>query len=247
MVVEKTIVSRAVFASVFWGLVIGCHEPEDPSADSRLRHAPLLEEQRPPNLPVDYQEGVHYRRLDIIADAAVSDGPMEVIEFFWYGCRHCFDFETRLTTWTHEDIQEHVRLVRIPATWHPTIHAQARAFFVAETLGLLPDMHATIFDAIHRHGQTLSSEDELAALFVKNGVARDEFHSTFNSTIVDARMEQAAALARRYSVTRIPTVVVNRRYLSSSVMAGGVNHLIAIVDELVARERTASVERPLTR
>jgi len=46
----------------------------------------------------DFNEGKHYLKLK----SAQADGgskEVEVIEFFWYGCGHCYTFEPHVNKW----------------------------------------------------------------------------------------------------------------------------------------------------
>lgn len=184
-----------------------------------------------------FQEGVHYRELKPAQAKSTATEKAEVIEFFWYGCPHCFDFEPYITDWADARNPEDATFVRIHATWRPQIRPHARAYFAADELGVLDRLHQTIFDAIHVDGQALGSEDELAEFFSKHGIDDDEFRDVYNSPEIDARMEHAQELAQRYGVTNVPTVVVNGRYVSSSGMAGGHENLIAVVRELLSAEQ----------
>ena len=46
------------------------------------------------------EEGLDYRVLPIAQPVAVK-GKVEVIEFFWYGCPHCYDFEPDISAWVN--------------------------------------------------------------------------------------------------------------------------------------------------
>ena len=44
-------------------------------------------------------------------------GKVEVIEFFWYGCPHCYEFEPTIEAWVKKQRQQHrlqARPRRIP-------------------------------------------------------------------------------------------------------------------------------------
>ena len=46
-------------------------------------------------------EGTHYVRLQTPAPTSIPEGKkVEVVEFFWYECGHCFNFEPLLETWS---------------------------------------------------------------------------------------------------------------------------------------------------
>ncbi|HBQ41700.1 MAG TPA: disulfide bond formation protein DsbA, partial [Halieaceae bacterium] len=46
----------------------------------------------------DWQEGTHY---DLIVPALRTADPdkIEVVEFFWYGCGHCYTFDPLISRW----------------------------------------------------------------------------------------------------------------------------------------------------
>ena len=44
------------------------------------------------------EEGFDYRSLPV-AQVVEQKGKVEVLEFFWYGCPHCHDFEPELSAW----------------------------------------------------------------------------------------------------------------------------------------------------
>ena len=46
----------------------------------------------------EYVAGEHY---DLISPAirTSSPGKIEVVEFFWYGCGHCYTFEPLISAW----------------------------------------------------------------------------------------------------------------------------------------------------
>ena len=50
------------------------------------------------------EEGFDYRILPI-AQPLESKGKVEVIEFFWYGCPHCYDFEPEIMSWVKASAQ----------------------------------------------------------------------------------------------------------------------------------------------
>ena len=60
-----------------------------------------------------YVEGTDY---DLITPPvrAVDPGKIEVAEFFWYGCGHCYQFEPNLQAW-EKTMPKDVSFRRIPA------------------------------------------------------------------------------------------------------------------------------------
>ena len=111
-------------------------------------------------------------------------------EFFWYGCGHCYTFEPILEQWK-KGLAADVDFHGSPAIWNPLMEMHARAFYAAQTLGVLDTMHMVLFQAMNVDGKRLQSEEELAELFAANGVAAQDFSKAFNSFGVDSQVRQA--------------------------------------------------------
>lgn len=62
-------------------------------------------------------------------------GRIEVREFFWYGCGHCFALEPHMQGWLKK-LPKDVRFVRTPAAMNPLWEQAARAYYVSEALGV---------------------------------------------------------------------------------------------------------------
>lgn len=160
---------------------------------------------------------------------------VEVIEFFWYGCPHCYAFEPVLSEWL-KNKPENVEFIRQPAIFSDLWGDHAKAYFTAEALGIVDKVHADIFDAIQNKRQALRTEDELAKFFVAHGVDETEFRNAYNSFLVDAKLRQAKAMAPRYGVTGVPTIIINGKYKTNATLAGSQSGIITIMNQLIAQE-----------
>ncbi len=163
-------------------------------------------------------------------------GRVEVIEFFWYGCPHCYRFDPYLEEWRKRQPPT-VSFKRQPVIFGPHWAPQARAYFTAEVLGVVDKIHRDFFDAMHRQKKRMADEAELAHFFAEHGVDEQAFKNAFHSFAVDVKMRQAEAIAPEYGITGVPAVVVNGKYLITARSAGGFEGMIRTLDELVARER----------
>lgn len=165
-------------------------------------------------------------------------GKVEVLEFFWYGCPHCYHFEPDLNAWLKKK-PDNVVFVRQPAIFNERWGTHAHAFFVAEALGVLDKMHPLLYDAIQNQNQKLESEDDQADFFAKHGVAKEDFHKAYKSFSVDSKMRQAAGMAARYGVTGTPAVVINGKYRTGGAQAKSFPRMIEIMNYLIKQETPA--------
>ena len=182
-----------------------------------------------------FQLGKHYDRLSPTQPTSSSPDKVEVAEVFWYGCPHCFAFDPLLKSWVAKK-PEYVSFVRVPVVWSPVSKIHARAFYTAEALDKTAEMHEALFREIHDNQNLLDTEDKLQTFFAKFGVDATTFKTHFDSFSVHAKLQRADELNRRYKVEGVPTIVVNGKYTTDAVMAGGYEELLALIGELAASE-----------
>ncbi len=188
-----------------------------------------------------YEEGTHFARMVPTQRTVGGADKIEVAEIFWYGCNHCYDFETYVNRWL-EKKPANVRFVRIPAVWNPLVKLHAQLYYTEEVLvknGKITNpqqFRAAVFAEYHRRGNRMASESAIQAVFERHGVSAEDFTSTWNSFEVAQKLRVAQDLARRYSISSVPTIVVNGKYRSGAVEAGGYPPLMELIDELIERE-----------
>lgn len=181
----------------------------------------------------DLQEGRDFRELN--PPLAPDKTRIEVTEFFWYGCPHCFDFEHVLTPWAGK-LPADVSFRRVPAIfpnnkWVPG----AKIYYTLEALNLVEKMHAQVFNAIHVERKRLDDEKVLFAWVASKGVDAKQFSEAWFSFGVQSRVQQARELTLAARLTGVPAVVVHGRY--EAITPGSYGELIARIDQLVARVR----------
>lgn len=169
-------------------------------------------------------------------------GKVEVLEFFWYGCPHCYHFEPDLSAWLKKK-PENVVFIRQPAIFNERWAAHAKAYFTAESLGVIDKLHPLLYDAIQNQKLKLETEDELAEFFAKQGIAADDFRKAYKSFSVDTKMRQAAGMAARYGVTGTPALVVNGKYRTGGKLAKSFPQMIAVMNGLIAMENPQSAPK----
>ena len=181
------------------------------------------------------QEGVHYRKLNPSQVTPRLRQEIEVIEIFWYGCGACNALEPHLGEWLQRR-PSRVSFKRVHATWRPAVRHHARMFYTAEALGVLDRVHSKIFHEIHVNRNRLATADEVAVFFAEHDISQQKVREIFRSAAVESRLKDAGELAQRYGVARVPTIIINGRYMTSGGMAGSLENVMLITDELVRRE-----------
>ncbi|MGH8371223.1 MAG: thiol:disulfide interchange protein DsbA/DsbL, partial [Gammaproteobacteria bacterium] len=186
-----------------------------------------------------FKAGVNYIPVVPAQPTSVQPGQIEVIEFFWYGCPHCYALEDYVDTWLRSK-PDNVVFRRIPAALNPAWDIDARAYFAAEELGLADKAHPAIFHAIHVDHLQLDSEDAFRKFFVQQfGITAKQFNDAWNSLNVDTKLVQAKVLAQRYGILDVPTLVVNGKWLTGPGYHLATPQVMPAVSWLVQQEQAA--------
>lgn len=157
---------------------------------------------------------------------------IEVREFFWYGCPHCFRLEPFMVQWLKTKPAD-VNFVRTPAALNAQWEVNARGYYAVEAMGKLEATHQPLFYAIHEKRQTPFEQARLAAFYASLGVDTRNFNSLYNSFAVSGKVARAKQLAQTFRLTGVPAVVVAGKY----VVSGEDGRVTAMVDYLIAKER----------
>ncbi len=167
---------------------------------------------------------------------AAPAGKVEVIEFFWYGCPHCFDFEPELEAWVKRQGKD-VVFKRVPVAFRDDLLPHTKIFYALEALGKLDAMHVKVFNAIHVDRKRMVDPNEIADLMAKNGIDRKAFLDAYNSFSVNTNSQRANKIADAYKIDGVPTVVIQGKYETSPSIAGSKAAAIQAMDFLVTGVR----------
>ena len=179
--------------------------------------------------------GKDFEQISPSVKTQATKGKVEVVELFWYGCSHCFAFETEISAWEKQK-SEFVEFRRVPAIFDRKWVSHARAYYTAEKLGVTEIVHPKLFEALHTKKQTIYTENELADFFEDLGVGKEAFTAAYTSFEVDTLTRKAMALTRSYGIGGVPSMVVAGKFRSSVRHAGSSKNLLNVIDFLAHRE-----------
>lgn len=181
-----------------------------------------------------YMEGKDYTKLTTPVATKTGD-KIEVLEFFWYGCPHCFSFEPTLKKWKASK-PANVTFTRVPAPLNPRWMPQTKTFYALQVMGEGEKYHEAIFSAMHVQKMRINNKDSIASFLATKGVDKKTFLSTFDSFAVEMRARQAMKLGQDYKVNGVPLLVINGKYTVSGSQAGSYENLIKITNYLIKQE-----------
>lgn len=185
--------------------------------------------------------GTDYLAIDGGQPFQPATGKIEVAEVFGYVCPACARFQPLVSSWK-AGLPADVNFVYVPAAFGGTWDDYARAFYAAETLGVLEKTHEPLYLAIHVE-QSLKGErgrdsvQDIASFYGKHGVDPKTFADTMGSFSVAAKINRAKQFAQRSKIAGTPSLIVNGKYL---VKGQSWEDMLRIADHLIARERASN-------
>ena len=169
---------------------------------------------------------------------------IEVIELFWYGCPHCYQFEPQLTAWVKK-LPGDVVFRRVPGIARPDWTAGGKAFYAMEALGVAEKLHGPLFDAIHKQRSVKPNDDAglIDWITKQSGLDRKKVEEAYNSFSVNTKVMRATQLFRASGATGVPTLIIDGKYVTSSTLAGGNEESLKVADYLIQVARTEKASK----
>jgi thiol:disulfide interchange protein DsbA len=180
-------------------------------------------------------EGHDYTRLKNPQPVATGQ-KVEVLEFFWYRCPHCFQLEPGLTAWMKK-LPQDAQIRRVPAVFRDDWMPGAKLYYTLEQMNLLGKLHHKVFDAYHIENTNLNEPAVLGGWIARQGVDRKKFEGIYRSFSIQSKASQGARLATTYAITGVPAFVVDGKYATSVSMTGSEARLFEVLDQLIAKAR----------
>ncbi|MBA4141536.1 MAG: thiol:disulfide interchange protein DsbA/DsbL [Nitrosospira sp.] len=189
-------------------------------------------------------EIVEGRDYTVLSHPQPADGgkSIEVIEFFWYGCPHCYQLHPRIKAWLKR-MPDDATFRYVPAVFRPTWVPGAKTFYALEALGARDMLQDKVYDAIHLDKIDLSRDEVLFDWIAKQGIERQKFIDAYNSFSVQNQVSRATRMSKDYGLSGVPAVVVDDRYLTSGSMGSTPEDTIRTLDALIEKVRKERMKK----
>ena len=181
------------------------------------------------------EEGFDYRILPT-PQPLESKGKVEVIEFFWYGCPHCYDFEPELNAWLKRQPKD-VIFRKVPVAFRDDFMPHSQLFYALEAMGKGDALNDKVMYAMHKENKRLMTENEIADWAASQGIDRNAFLATYRSFTVVSKARAARQMADAYRIDGVPTIVMQGRYVTSPSIAGTKAKAISVMEHLEQKIR----------
>ncbi|WP_158527258.1 thiol:disulfide interchange protein DsbA/DsbL [Pelagibaculum spongiae] len=190
-----------------------------------------------------FEEGEHYKLVPKPDQSSPLGQKIEVAEFFWYGCPHCFKLEPRIHKWS-QNLADDVVFTQTPALFGKLWILHGAVYYTGKALGLGEDFHQALFDEIQVKKNRLETEEKVLAFFQRFGKTPQQVSSTMNSIVVRQQLDKANQRAKSYGLQGVPTTVIDGRYETSPAITGDFSVYFRVMNYLIEKVRN---ERKLTK
>jgi len=169
-----------------------------------------------------------------------TPGKIDVVEFFWYGCIHCYNFEPKVNAWK-KSLPSDVVFTKVPVAFQGSAVTEGhqRLYYALEAMGKLDMAHSKVFEAMHKDKKKLASEAQIFDFAESIGLKREEFANAFKSFGVNAKCSQARALYASYGAEGVPTLGIDGKFFTSASIAGSEDKALGVAETLIKRQRQA--------
>jgi thiol:disulfide interchange protein DsbA len=163
---------------------------------------------------------------------------VEVVEIFSYACSHCAEFQNLVDIWRKKLDTNKVEFLYLPSPYKEVDILLARGYFAADLLGVVPQTHHGIFQAIHERGVRVRSTNDVVALYAQVGVPAEQFAKAINDFSVQTKVRRAYDLMLKYKTDSTPTLIVAGKYRITVASAGDPESMLKVADQLISQELT---------
>lgn len=182
------------------------------------------------------EEGKHYVKLSTpVATSLPAGKKVEVIEFFWYGCPHCFALEPTITPWIKR-LAPDVYFRQLPFGYIGPVEHQ-KLFYALEELGQREALQGKIFNAIHVENKRINSEAEITAFITGLGVDGAKFTEAWRSFAVNNKVSRGKTLSNGYKIDGVPAIGIQGRFYTGATLAGSHERALTVTDYLINKVR----------
>lgn len=180
----------------------------------------------------DVEAGRDYKELSP-AQPTHSGEKVEVLEFFFYGCTHCFHLHPQLSAW-EKKMPKDVALQYVPVIFRDSWEGMARTFYALDALGQQRRLHDDLFDAWNVKNIELGDEAQITNFVAQHGVDKAKFSAAYNSFTMSSKVARSNQMVRDYGIRGTPTIVVDGKYVITGLEPA---ETIKVLDAVVAKAR----------
>ncbi len=171
-----------------------------------------------------------------------SKQKIEVLEFFFYQCGHCFHLHPLIAQWEKTKAHD-IAINYVPTIFQAGAEPAATAFYALEGMGQIKQVDDAFYQAIHVQQVGLFDLDSISAVVVKQGVDKAKFAAACNSFSVQSKVVRAKQMIRAYNIQGTPTLIVDGRFVITGLQPAEMIRVLNEVINQVRRERAPASKK----
>lgn len=167
----------------------------------------------------------------------VNSKKIEVLEFFFYGCSHCFHLHKPLSAW-EKNMPKDVELTFVPTIFRNSMEPMARTLYALESMGQLGKLHDALYRAWNVDNIELYDESAISGFVAKHGVDPKKFSAAYNSFSMQSKVVRAKQMIRSYGINGTPTIVVDGKYVITGLQPDDTVRVLKEVIDIARKARS---------
>lgn len=165
-----------------------------------------------------------------------SGKKIEVLEFFFYGCSHCYHLHPLISAWEKKKPKD-VELQYVPVVFNESWEPMARTYYALEALGQRKQLHDALFEAWNVQNIDLSDEAKITEFVAKHGVDPAKFDAAYNSFSLQSKIARSNQMVQSFDVRGTPTIAVDGKYIITGLLPEETIRVLNEVIQIARKER----------
>lgn len=195
-------------------------------ANDAVKEAKPTQKSKPKEV---FVEGKHYKKLA----APLPVGQASVVEFFYYGCRSCYQLVPQVANWSYTN---KIDVMLVPAHSDTTMLDEARMFHTFEYMGVLDKMYELGYVMFQTESNDLQGVERVNSFLDRHKVDKDKFWAIWKSDLISQRLKASGQLTKHAQISKTPTFVVHGIYKVDVESLKSVEELFELLNYLMAKK-----------
>ena len=156
---------------------------------------------------------------------------VEMTEFFNYSCGHCYKF-LETSKKLHAKFKDKLYHKKYPIYWGQQTAFPAKAFYIADELGLEEKFTQELFDTNFKLHVNIFQPRVIQRLSQHYKIEQ-EIRDGMKSPSIEAKVNESLALANQYNANETPTIILNKVLKVTPSISGGTTEMMTENLELI--------------
>ena len=165
-------------------------------------------------------------KYEVIGDINKLKGvkTIKMLEFFNYSCGHCYKF-LETSKKLRAKFKDKLHHKKYPIYWGNQTPYPAKAFYIADELGLEEEFTQELFDTNFKLNINIF-QPKVIRFLAKEYKIEKEMTAGMQSTAISAKTNESLALAKKFKANETPTIIINNVLkVAPSITKGNVEEM----------------------